>query len=89
MDPEVYMAKVETMLNRLEVAFEELAGENDPGRITQKRNGNSELIVTVKQVGDYTFTSDPAVQTLSLKSPESGLHIYSYDEANGFWKSSV
>ena len=43
----------------------------------------------MKQVGDYTFTSDPGVQTLSLKSPESGLHIYTYDEANGFWKSSV
>ena len=89
-DPAVYASNVEKTLDRMERAFKELAGENAPGRITVKRQGTTEsLVISVKQLGDYTFSSDENTQIFSLQSPESGIHHYTYDEANKFWKSSV
>ena len=81
-----YQERVIRTLNRLEVAFNEIIKENDPGRITMERD-NDRLVVSVKRIGDYTFSSDDGTQTFSLQSPESGIHMYKYDEVQGFWKS--
>ena len=53
------------------------------------RQDDTNLVITVKGIGDYTFSSDTASQTFSLQSPESGIHNYEYDTVNGFWKSKV
>ena len=87
-DAEVYQAQVDKTLRRLHKAFSELAGENDPGRISIDLKGET-LVISVKRVGDYTFSNDSSNQTFSLQSPESGIHNYKYDSANAFWKSTV
>ena len=88
LDPELYASKLSETLDKLEAAFEKVAQENDAGKITVSRQEGG-LLVTVKKVGVYTFSSDAGTQTLSLQSPESGIHVYEYDSANGFWKSKV
>ena len=65
-----------------------MAGENDPGRISIDLKGET-LVISVKRVGDYTFSNDSSNQTFSLQSPESGIYNYKYDSANAFWKSTV
>ena len=73
----------------MEAAFDELVKENDKGAIKVTRNNDTNLVISVKGIGDYSFNSDTASQTFSLQSPQSGIHNYAYDTANGFWKSSV
>ena len=39
------------------MAFDKVAQENEPGKITVKRT-SEKLVVTVKKVGDYTLSFD-------------------------------
>ena len=59
MDADAYQSQVDKTMRRLERAFLELASENDPGRISVERQGEDSLVISVKRVGDYTFSSDP------------------------------
>ena len=67
-EPELFITKVTETFDKLEYAFNKVAAENDPGRITIKRTQDG-LTVSVKKVGDYSFTYDSGVQTLILQSP--------------------
>ena len=71
-------------LEKLYVAFLQLAKENDPGYMQVQRTPTS-LVVTVKKIGSYNIISNSGV--FSMQSPQSGLYNYSWDSSNGFWKS--
>ena len=45
------------LFDKLEYAFNKVAEENEPGKITVKRT-SEKLIVLVKKVGDYTLSFD-------------------------------
>ena len=81
-----FTQKTNETLDKLYVAFLQLAKENDAGFIQVQRTPSS-LVVTVKKIGSYTITSNSGV--FSMQSPQSGLYNYSWDSANGFWKSQT
>lgn len=87
LDPGFYQTQVSSTLEKLETAFKELVLENDKGWVEIKSCDDTSLVVSIKSIGDYTFTSDSGSQTFSLQSPQSGIHNYRFDTANGFWKS--
>ena len=54
---ELFVEKIVEQFDKLEYAFDKVAQENEPGKVTVKRT-SEKMIVTVKKVGDYTLRFD-------------------------------
>ena len=84
-----FKERIVKSLDSLEVAFKEVQKENNPGKIQIVRENGEKLVVKVGQIGDYTFQSNLDSQTMTMQSPQSGIHNYVWDSSNGFWKSNT
>ena len=54
---ELFVEKIVEQFDKLEYAFNKVAQENEPGKVTVKRT-SEKMVVTVKKVGDYTLSFD-------------------------------
>ena len=54
---ELFVEKIVEQFDKLEYAFDKVAQENEPGKVTVKRT-SEKMVVTVKKVGDYTLSFD-------------------------------
>ncbi len=81
---------VSDSLAKYEIAFRNLAKENDKDKLKVIRVSDIELQVEVQKLGTYKFYTENLNESRSLlmQSPESGIHHYTYDQQNKFWKSA-
>ena len=54
---ELFVEKIVEQFDKLEYAFNKVAQENEPGKVTVKRT-SEKMVVTVKKVGNYTLSFD-------------------------------
>ncbi len=89
MNNEEFFGHVSFLMNKFEVAFNELKKANDQGRITVTRVNPKELQIKVTKIGTYRIYADESTQYVYLQSPQSGLYNYKYDVGNQQWKSEM
>lgn len=91
MTNEEFRDLVSTLIGRLSVAFTELQGNNDAGKIKIERPGPLEIIIRVQKIGAYKIYAEAeplnGAQHLYLQSPQSGLYNYKYNKDNDIWRS--
>ena len=80
--------RVKTQLEVVKNGVESLVQENEIGHLTIEYTPETfSMVVTVKDVGPYTFQIDDATNLFQLISPVSGTYNYEFDVNNGFWMS--
>lgn len=89
MNNEEFLGHVSFLMNKFEVAFNDLKKANDQGRITVTRVSPKELQIKVTKIGTYRIYADESTQYIYLQSPQSGLYNYKYDIGNQQWKSEM
>lgn len=89
MNNDEFLGHVSFLMNKFEVAFNELKKGNDQGRITVTRVNSKELQIKVTKIGTYRIYADESSQYVYLQSPQSGLYNYKYDIGNQQWKSEM
>ena len=89
MNNEEFLGHVSFLMNKFEVAFNDLKKANDQGRITVTRVSPKELQIKVIKIGTYRIYADESTQYVYLQSPQSGLYNYKYDIGNQQWKSEM
>jgi|LauGreDrversion4_2_1035121.scaffolds.fasta_scaffold157113_1 frataxin-like iron-binding protein CyaY len=89
MNNEEFLGHVSFLMNKFEVAFNDLKKANDQGRITVTRVSPKELQIKVTKIGTYRIYADESTQYVYLQSPQSGLYNYKYDIGNQQWKSEM
>jgi frataxin-like iron-binding protein CyaY len=89
MNNEEFLGHVSFLMNKFEVAFNDLKKANDQGRITVTCVSPKELQIKVTKIGTYRIYADESTQYVYLQSPQSGLYNYKYDIGNQQWKSEM